>query len=83
VLRELRTVLAEHDGAPVRIEVLARRLGTDPATVRAMVDHARRRGLIALTETGPALDERCVDSSCAGPCRHCPLARPGRPDVPC
>jgi DNA-binding IclR family transcriptional regulator len=83
MLTALRDALAAHDGGPVRIDRLARQLGSDPATVTAMLDHARRRGLVTASTgvaTGAAAD--CTNpgaSACAvstPACRHCPLAVP-------
>jgi Mn-dependent DtxR family transcriptional regulator len=68
MLLQLREALAGEDGRPVRIQTVARRLGSDPATVQAMLDHARRRGLIAQPPTCPL---RCASAGAA--CRRCPL----------
>jgi Mn-dependent DtxR family transcriptional regulator len=74
MLRELRDALAAEDGRPVRVEVLARRLAMEPAAVAAMLDHARRRGLVPVSGS-------CSTDSCAAHargCRHCPLASPAQ-----
>lgn len=79
MLRELKAILDEHPGTPVRIETVARRLGTDAATVTAMIDHAHRRGLLpqVLVEA-PSCVERCrPDRSFA--CRTCPFTPPPAP----
>jgi FeoC-like transcriptional regulator len=79
VLTQLRAALAAEAGGPVRVEVLARRLGTDPATLAAMLAHLRRRGLDPAACPAPAAGA-CHAGPPPGPapaaCRHCPLVVP-------
>jgi len=75
MLTQLRAALAAEEGRPIRIEVLARRLGADPQTVAAMLEHVRGRGLglAGCSEPGPG----CTPSGAApAACRHCPLVVP-------
>ncbi len=78
MLRQLRDAIAAEEGRPVRVETLARRLGMDAPTVAAMIEHARRRGLVVDTAGVPAGGgQSCSSGPCATRahgCRHCPLA---------
>ena len=82
MLRQLRDAVAAEEGRPIRVETLARRLGMDAPAVAAMLEHARRRGLVVET-AGPAgvADATGAQACSSGPCatrahgcRHCPLA---------
>jgi hypothetical protein len=72
VLRELRDALAHVEG-PVRLDDLARRVGTDAATVAAALAHPATRSLIGLAPlTADACDTGCASEGSA--CRRCPAA---------
>ena len=82
MLREVRAAIAAEEGRPIRVETLARQLGMDAPAVAAMLEHARRRGLVVST-AGPAGGaeaaggQSCSSGSCltrTHGCRHCPLA---------
>jgi len=69
MLRELRDAIAAEEGRPIRVEILARRLRMDPSAAAAMLEHARRRGLVTRAES-------CSTGACAAEstaCRRCPL----------
>jgi hypothetical protein len=82
MLRQLRAAIAAEEGRPVRVETLARRLGMDALAVAAMLEHARRRGLVVDTAGPTGVADAAGAQSCSsGPCatrahgcRHCPLA---------
>lgn len=78
MLLELREALQQETGAPVRLDVLARRLGTDPAVLASLLDHPRTRSLVAgAAPVTRMLPERCQPTGCrpvSPACRHCPFA---------
>jgi hypothetical protein len=72
MLRELRDALAHADG-PMRLDDLARRVGTDTATVAAALAHPATRSLIGLAPVAAtACETGCASSGSA--CRRCPAA---------
>jgi hypothetical protein len=76
VLHELRDALARANGRPVRVEVLARQVGADPATVAAMLRHDATRTLITgrASVGGPGASCESTCSAERSACRRCPLA---------
>lgn len=78
MLIQLRDTLAAEAGHPVRLDVLARRLDTEPTVVAAMLHHASQRGLLPDVRVAGGIVTGCGPEDCATPsdpgCRRCPLS---------
>jgi hypothetical protein len=77
VLLALRDALARNRDSPIRLDELARQLGTEPAALAALLDHPATRTLVGLPAGALVRPDECGPGGCGAAtpaCRHCPAA---------